>query len=373
MPTKYVTPPARSGFSAVGVLAAVLLFAAGVAVAAGLDARVTVTVDGVRTAVPAETTVRDLTRSGAVRASAGDLIAVDGSLARAGGGDAPRVTRNGHAVRGSQRVYDGDVLVSVRGADRRERLVTVTEPIAQGSHVEGSGPVMRITSQGRPGQRSVTEGAVSRIEVSSLVVRQPVDMVITRSKPRPTDKLIALTFDDGPWPGQTDRILEILAREHVSATFFMLGGRVKLAPSLAASVSAQGHLVGDHTLGHALLTAVPPAEVRRQMALGQIAVRDATGVLPQWFRPPYGAMDSDVWNVARLLKLKVALWDIDSRDWSKPGVERIVGTVVGQARPGAIVLMHDGGGDRSQTIAALPRIITLLKARGYVFVTLDDL
>jgi peptidoglycan/xylan/chitin deacetylase (PgdA/CDA1 family) len=102
-------------------------------------------------------------------------------------------------------------------------------------------------------------------------------------------------------------------------------------------------------------------------------IQKATGVKTTWFLPPYGAINQRVWAETRAFKLRVALWDVDTLDWTRPGVNKIVKTVNKQVRPGDIILMHDGGGDRSQTIKALPKVIQNLKKRGYTFVTLQEL
>ncbi len=169
------------------------------------------------------------------------------------------------------------------------------------------------------GLRTRVIGEKSKAVVSEQVIRPAQDMVIVQSRPNPRDKLVALTFDDGPWPGQTDKILNILKREEVRATFFMLGVRVKLAPELARRVAEEGNQVANHSLGHRLLTTSKPKEIRRQIRGGADTIYEATGVLPTWFRPPYGAINKAVWKQVRTSRMHVALWTVDTRDWSRPG------------------------------------------------------
>jgi peptidoglycan/xylan/chitin deacetylase (PgdA/CDA1 family) len=138
-------------------------------------------------------------------------------------------------------------------------------------------------------------------------------------------------------------------------------------------VRDEGQLLGNHTLGHKELTKQTPAEIRRQILGGASAIKSATGVDPVWFRPPFGAVNGKVFQEVRTLKLRVAMWDIDTLDWTRPGVPRIVKNSMNHLKPGAVILMHDGGVDRSQTIAALPQIIDKLRAQGYSFVTLEEL
>ena len=366
-------PPPRSGVPTLQLVAAVLLFAAALALAWGLGRPIGISVDGHEIAIPARVSVAYLRSIGVVRAEAGALRAVNGSIIRMDGGDPPVVTRNGRPVSTSSRVFDGDVIVSRNGADVAEPTITVDIPIPFKSRVIGNGSVMRLENPGSVGIRSITKGKVSGFELPGRVVRSSVDMVVIRTRPTPSEKLIALTFDDGPWVGQTDRILAILKHEGIHATFFMLGGRVKAHPEIAKRVADQGNLIGNHTWSHRLLTVAAPAVVQREIAYGASTIRAATGVEPTWFRPPYGSIDASVWAQTRALRLRVALWDVDTRDWSRPGVARIVATANAHARSGAIVLMHDGGGNRDQTIAALPIMIRDLKARGFIFVTLDQL
>jgi peptidoglycan/xylan/chitin deacetylase (PgdA/CDA1 family) len=168
-------------------------------------------------------------------------------------------------------------------------------------------------------------------------------------------------------------VLEILAAENVKATFFMMGMLVQRSPSLAKRVVAEGHLVANHTQGHRLLGHATPAQVVYEMATGEATIRRYTGVEPTWFRAPGGTVTPAVKQQAKAIGERIAGWTLDTMDWKKPPAYQIVKRVVGNVKPGAIVLMHDGGGDRKQTIDALPNTIRQLKAMGYTFVTLDQM
>jgi len=371
--TYLVKKPSRHSWPALYWIAVVLFAAALLAVGLGFTPKEDITIDGASVTVPAGSTVGELIESGLVASRPGALLALDGSRLAPKGGYPARVHRNGVSALADQRVYPDDVITSSHGSDRVEPSITVREPIQFETRIEGRGPVMRLAQPGSVGVREVTKGRISGVRAAEETVLPAIDMVVMRTAPRPTEKLIALTFDDGPWPGQTEKVLDILKREGVHATFFMQGGRVKRAPALAKRVVSEGNLVGNHTLSHKLLTTQTPAEVNRQIVAGADTINSASGVRPTWFRPPYGAIDGDVWKQTRALKLKVALWDIDTEDWRRPGVESIVDNVRRNARAGSIVLMHDGGTNRRQTIAALPLIIRDLKSRGFVFVTLEEL
>jgi peptidoglycan-N-acetylglucosamine deacetylase len=169
-------------------------------------------------------------------------------------------------------------------------------------------------------------------------------------------RVVALTFDDGPGPW-TWRIVRRLRRLGVPATFFEVGREVASHPWAARQV-ARSFVVGDHTWDH-----VPMGQLRWAQQLDQTRARTAL------FRPPYESYDRQTLGVMRVERKLTVLWDVDSRDWTRPGVRRIVSNVVPHVRPGSIVLLHDGGGVRWQTWAALPTIVRQLRSRGYRFVT----
>ena len=185
----------------------------------------------------------------------------------------------------------------------------------------------------------------------------------------PANKVIALTFDDGPWPTYTTQILGVLAQYGVKATFFQVGTQLQLYPDLGRAARDAGHAIGNHTWSHQQTPADPVGEVQQTDTLIQSTYGGPTGI----FRPPYGNMTNGVVAASIAEKQAVIVWNCDPNDWSMPGTSAIVNTVVSGATPGGIVLMHDGGGDRSQTVAALPTIITTLAAQGYRFVTVPEL
>jgi peptidoglycan/xylan/chitin deacetylase (PgdA/CDA1 family) len=173
-------------------------------------------------------------------------------------------------------------------------------------------------------------------------------------------RVVALTFDDGPGPW-TWRVVRELRRLRVPATFFEVGREVVRYPWAARQV-ARSFAVGDHTWDH-----VPMGRLSWAQQLDQTRTRASL------FRPPYESYDRQTLGVMRLERKLVVLWDVDSRDWTRPGVRRIVSNVVPRVRPGSIVLLHDGGGVRWQTVAALPAIVRQLRARGYRFVTVPQM
>ncbi len=182
-------------------------------------------------------------------------------------------------------------------------------------------------------------------------------------------KVIALTFDDGPGP-YTPQVLSMLEHYQVPATFFEIGEEVAAYPQYSKMVTAAGFPVEDHTWSHPDLTTIPASSVAAQIDMTQAEIQAVTGTTPQCVRPPYDAWNSTVLSTIAARGLTTMSYSVDPMDWSLPGVQTIVNRVVGAAFPRAVVDMHDGGGDRSQTVAALPQIITELRAQGYTFVSI---
>lgn len=155
-------------------------------------------------------------------------------------------------------------------------------------------------------------------------------------------KRVALTFDDGPSPGVTDKVLAELDRRRLKATFFMIGKKAELYPALAAEVAAAGHEVANHSYTHPALSRLPTDRVEYEIFKAQDVIAQATGRQPVWFRPPYGAFrPADQGAIPRAKSLGIAMWSVDPRDWAKPGSQAIVQRVTSHARPGSIILLHD--------------------------------
>lgn len=185
-------------------------------------------------------------------------------------------------------------------------------------------------------------------------------------------KVIALTFDDGPWPKTTEQVLEILKQQNIKATFFWVGEMVQNYPQIAQKVIADGHAIGNHTWHHwfrKMNETTAASEINRTAAI----IYKTTGVETSLFRPPGGILNNGVAEYAKKNKYGVAMWSADSVDYRRPSVPSLIHNVLRNAQPGGIVLMHDGGGNRSNTVQALPQIIDILRKRGYAFVTLPQL
>lgn len=352
-----------------------LVLVAVLALVAGFSATrpVPVTIDGAAQNLPAGVTAGDLQQDGALGSPSGDLVSVKGEVLEPGGGESPVVLRNGVPVAASDRLYGGDVVTSAPGTNSVESIVTTIAPVAYKTVYEGEGSLSELVTEGVEGRVRIRQGLISGAEVSREVISEPINAVVKRMRPAPGAKMVALTFDDGPWPVYTEQILDVLADHDAKATFFMLGVRVKRKPDVAARVAREGHLVANHSLSHRSFATSSAKEVKRQIAGGRKVIKNATGVDTPWLRPPYGAMDGAAWKIAKREHARVVRWSVDSEDWKKPGPKKIATRVVKRVKPGSVVLFHDGGGDRAQTVAALPRILKQLKAKGYVFVTVEEL
>ena len=185
-------------------------------------------------------------------------------------------------------------------------------------------------------------------------------------------KEVALTFDDGPGP-YTPAILRVLVREHVPATFFEVGIEEQYFHAATSAIVAHGYPIGDHTESHR-----PMSELKRKAQEAQLiqdsgAIGNYGAPFPRMFRPPYGMWDHTTLSLLRKYKMLMVLWSVDTDDYERPGVNVIVQRTLAGLEPGAIILLHDAGGDRSQTVAALPLIIKALRKRGYKLVTVPKL
>lgn len=186
--------------------------------------------------------------------------------------------------------------------------------------------------------------------------------------PPPTSgNVVYLTFDDGPAPGYTPQVLDVLARYQAPATFFMIGRQAQANPSLLAAVRAGGHAVGNHTYSHPWLTRLSNGAISREISSAATTLGGT-----HCLRPPGGFVDGRVTSIANSLGQAVVTWTVDPLDWQRPGAGAIADRVLRAARPGSVILMHDGGGDRSQSVAALTVVLARLTERGYGFGTLPQ-
>jgi peptidoglycan/xylan/chitin deacetylase (PgdA/CDA1 family) len=195
--------------------------------------------------------------------------------------------------------------------------------------------------------------------------------------PRST-KQLALTYDDGPNDPHTLRLLEVLAKHEVRATFFLIGRYVQQRPEIARQIAEAGHAIGNHTFTHPLLIFKSADEIRQQLSDCRATLEDAVGQHSNLFRPPFGGRRPAVLRIARELGLEPVMWNVTGFDWNAPPSAVIEAKVTKQIRGGDIILLHDGGhkqlgADRSQTVQATDRLIAKYKTEAYEFVTIPQM
>jgi peptidoglycan-N-acetylglucosamine deacetylase len=187
-----------------------------------------------------------------------------------------------------------------------------------------------------------------------------------------TQKLIALTFDDGPNPVYTPQVLELLAKYHAKATFFVIGSKVMQYAELVKRENDEGHEVANHSYRHRLKR-ITGSDLQEDLAKAQEAIYSATGKETHFYRPPGGMYNRSIVNTAKEAGFQVVLWSSDPHDWREPGVHKIVHSVMEHLHNGDIVLLHDHGRHCPQTIKALEQLLPELDAQGYQFVTISEL
>ncbi|MCB0246938.1 MAG: polysaccharide deacetylase family protein [Anaerolineae bacterium] len=223
----------------------------------------------------------------------------------------------------------------------------------------------------------VSPAATLQQPAASPVVRQPA---VTRATQLglPTHSpsgapILYLTFDDGPNPVLTPQIVALLDRYDAKATFFVIGVHLNRSPAALQPVAENGHTIANHTWNHSSLVGLGPEGIASQLNRTADLVKETVGeLLPagsrmRYLRPPYGAVDDALINQAEDLGYQIVTWDIDPKDWQRPGAAAISSAVINRAFPGAIVVMHDGGGGSQQTVTALETILEALSKQGYVF------
>lgn len=376
--------PKRSGRRALGIMVILLVLVAfGVGtyfVVQSLPA--SITLNGSSINVGGGKTLNDALHASGIKPKPGDLVAVDGSVIEEGKGEPFHATINGEATDDiNAKLTSGDVVELGDGSPIEEPSETVEAVIPFAHEEEGRGPIHLIEGEGADGMKRTKTGSISGAVVEE-VTQEPVNALRRNVSPDVgDDKVVALTFDDGPWPESTAAVLDVLAENGAKATFFTVGNRIDgEGVDLVKRAAAEGHQICTHSYDHAagdgksvnlgyMKTEDQVAEVQK----GYEAIEAATGTeASHVFRAPGGNYGEDVMrNVGPLVSAEIG-WNIDSQDWRKPGVGAIVDQIK-SAWPGAIVLMHDGGGDRSQTVEALKEALPYLKSQGYRFVTMDEL
>ncbi|MFN2536519.1 MAG: polysaccharide deacetylase family protein [Mycobacteriales bacterium] len=319
--------------------------------------RPTITVAGTHVAAAGVSTVEQALKEAGVAVPAGELLSIKTHRSLGPDRHPGRVLVNGLPTLVASRVNPGAVITVEGGGDVTEAAETVT------LLVPANHGIASLRRGARPGRVRVVRGVVSHEVIAKSVLVKPYDGALLSARP------VALTFDDGPNPQWTPLILQALAEANVQATFCLIGRQAQQYPELVKAIVDGGHTLCNHTWDHdEKLNHRSQAQILKEMSKSQAAITQASGgIAPQFFRAPGGAWSGQVELLARRLHMTPLKWTVDPRDWARPGAAHIVGAVMATLRPGGIVLLHDGGGKRDQTLAALRYFLVRLPAYKYRF------
>jgi peptidoglycan-N-acetylglucosamine deacetylase len=206
---------------------------------------------------------------------------------------------------------------------------------------------------------------------SSLPTTPPAGVRTSYNSVKTSQKVLAMTFDDGPHPSLTPKLLDLLKERNIKCTFFLIGKQVKMYPDLVRRIVAEGHEIGNHTWTHCSLTSRSDAQIRSELKQSEDAVFEVAQVRPKLVRPPYGAINNRIKDMMFTeFGYSTIMWSVDPQDWRRPGVSVVTSRLVTGAHPGAIMLAHD---IHPPTIQAMPAMFDQLIAKGYQFVTVSQL
>ncbi len=352
--------PRRPAFRA-AVLAIVL--PAPLLVAAELQDRpppITISVDGSAVVVDHETTFGDAIRELSLRAPAGRLLDVEGGVLDRKA-DIGAIWLNGDVSPRSTPLEPGDAIVVQPGTDRTEGTRRVVERLP-GRQLEN--PMYTLATS-----RMRKISTVGRI--SGIVLDVRFQQIGGSRRPA----AVALTFDDGPWPGSTRQVLQVLEHMHAKATFFMVGYLIERYPGIVRRVERAGMTIGTHSWAHPYRTPfvdLTPHRIETEIERPADLLRHRFGITPTLFRAPGGSYDTAVIRTAREAGMRLVQWSVDPADYrgtTSPG--GLAAAVLHSIRPGSIVLLHDGGGNQSATVRALPRIIRGIRDMGLELVAIE--
>lgn len=245
-------------------------------------------------------------------------------------------------------------------------IAALVTQLSSGGDAGGDAPVLPVSTAEAPDPAELAAAARRRAMAQISLLREPVYRGGTDAR------LVGLSFDDGPAPS-TMAVLAALNRLDVHATFFVIGRQVEGNEKTLRAILAHGNELAVHTWSHPDLTTLATAKVQGQIRNTRDAIREATGVDPGLYRPPYGAVNDRVVRALASMRMVPVLWDADGDDWSGIPAGQISRRVLAEVHPGAIILLHDGGGMRGQTVKAIPRIVRGLRARGLTPVPVGEL
>lgn len=330
----------------------------------------------------AERSVGGLLDNNVVSVTPGNYVAVDGSTIRQGEGTRCTAKVNGNDTDDmGMHLNGGDKIEISNGTDITEPY-TDSEPqtLPHKTELKGVGAVHLYSNNAQDGEQVTRTGKESGI-TATVTTKEPINNIVQYYNVNSNgDKVIALTFDDGPWDKQTDEILDILEQNDAKATFFTVGQCISGHEKELQRAASMGCEIGTHTWDHAegsgegvSLIKMSTDERKQEVQKGLEAIKNATGQEASTiFRCPGGNFDTSVATDLEGIVTAEIGWNVDTTDWKKPGAD-VIAQRIQSAGPGNIILMHDGGGDRSQTIEGLRQALPKLKEQGYSFITVQEL
>lgn len=337
-------------------------------------------VNGSRQKIRVNSTLEQLFDEALIKTTPGNYVSVGGNVLEEQGGYTFSVMVDGNELSpkatNEYRVHGGEQITFSDGGDRMEKYDVTYRETQPKLVFEGSwGSVSYIKQWGQVGRQEVRTGRESGETADGDWVEELKDCIVMTKNVAPKDnqKLVALTFDDGPAATYTDEYLRILEEHGAKATFFNLSENQTEYPEIAQKVAASGNQICSHTFRHQQLSTLSQEDLLYEINSARETILATTGIDTTIIRPPYGDFTHNSWLLSQGTISASVIWNQDSLDWSLPGVEVIVEDALSGVQPGSIILMHDGGGDRSQDLEALPQIIERLQQDGYTLVTLSDL
>ena len=344
--------------------------------------KVEITLNGTATSIRVGSTCEQVIQTAELSPKAGNLVSVSGKRLEEGAGYAYTAKLGGNELSEDDaknyRVSPGDDLDISDGGDRMEdydvQVMTEDPQLEMGGDAWGN--LSYVSQWPKAGSYEMRTGKRSGETARGDTIEETQNAVVSVHQISPDDdskKLVALTFDDGPAEKYTDAYLDILDKYGIHATFFNLGQNVEEYPDLAKKICDRGSEVMSHTYQHQQLSLLDSEALQKEFSSTFSTIESTTGVKTTGFRPPYGDFTEKAWlNSGGLASVSV-LWNQDSLDWKRPGVDAIVENSTKNVTSGSIILMHDGGGNRDQDVEALPQIIEKLQNEGYEFVTVSEL
>ena len=365
-------------FTLIGIAAIAAFIGGGVLL--WMNRGVNVSLNGEQTQVRVSESLAQIVSGHNISVAPGDLVSVSGKVLTEGEGKPFSATVDGRELSDEElesfRAAGNEEIVISDGADVMEPHATEYREIQPKlESYENFGAITYVAQWGRVGKQEILTGEISGETADGEMVEPVQNAVIGSLNPQPADgsKVIALTFDDGP-SSYTQTYLDILDKYGIHATFFCLGTAAAANPAQVKAIEDQGSQVASHTYSHNNpLTTLSAESLASEVGDAFTAISDSGAAPTTVLRPPYGELTMDTWLKGGGAFSASIHWNLDSEDWRLPGVDAIVSNCTKNAYSGAIILMHDGGGNRDQDVQALPQIIETLQAEGYQFVTIDEL